>query len=136
MGGGAFHGCLFCCFCNIHAVGFEPRVGAGCWRTAAFFGIPLHVKNPAYARTKNFCSMECEISKETAERVRREFQRALDSAAPPYELAKQGHFTDEEEAFIQKEVERLLFEPELPNAGDAERKIIKRLKKMSHASFW
>ena len=51
-------------------------------------------------------------------------------------LHKLGIFTEEEEAFIQKEVERLLFEPELPNAGDKEREIIKRLKKMSYTAYW
>jgi hypothetical protein len=67
--------------------------------------------------------MSFEVSGKAMARARKEFQRALDSAVPPYELAKQGYFTAEEEAFIQQEVERLLFEPELPNAGDAERHI-------------
>ena len=80
--------------------------------------------------------MECKLSKEAAERARREFQNALDAAAPAYELAKLELFSVDDETFIRKEVERLLYEPQLPNGGEAERRTIKRLKVMSNAAFW
>ncbi|HEV2327648.1 MAG TPA: hypothetical protein VGY56_02540 [Verrucomicrobiae bacterium] len=80
--------------------------------------------------------MKYELSKEAAQRAVVEFDRALNTALPPYELHKLGRFSPEEEAFIQKEVQRLLYEPQLPNAGDSERRIVKRLKSMADARFW
>jgi hypothetical protein len=65
---------------------------------------------------------------EADRRARREFQRVLDSAVLPYEMNQSGLFSAEEEAFMAKEVERLLYEPQLPNGADAERRIVKRLK--------
>lgn len=76
------------------------------------------------------------LSTEATARARREFERVLDSALPPYELHKLGRFTEEQERFIQQEVDRLLYEPQLPSAGDAERKIVKRLKAMSEPAYW
>jgi hypothetical protein len=76
------------------------------------------------------------ISTETAERIREEFMEVLDTAVPPYEVAQLGRFSPEDEKIIQQSVGRLSFVPELPNAGDAERRIVQRLRRMSHASFW
>jgi len=80
--------------------------------------------------------MSREIPKEAEARVRREFERVLDEARPAYELHQLGRFTADEEAFIQQEVERMLYEPKVPNAGDAERRIVQRLKAMSEDSYW
>lgn len=94
--------------------------------------IPLRLSNLEI----KFPPMGREISKEVEARVRREFERVLDEALPAYELHKLGRFSAEDETFIQQEVERLLYEPQMPNAGEVERRIIKRLKLMSDSGFW
>jgi hypothetical protein len=61
-------------------------------------------------------------------RAQEEFRRALDAAALPYRMGQLELFSDEEEQFIQNEVERKLYKPKLPNAGSRERLWLEKLK--------
>jgi hypothetical protein len=69
-----------------------------------------------------------EPSAEAHARARAAFFAVLDSAVSPLQMGQQEFVTDEEEQFIQREVERLLYEPTLPNAGPRERKWLEKLK--------
>lgn len=80
--------------------------------------------------------MAYEISKEAAESARTAFRRVIESALPAYELGQLNLFHDDDENHIRREVERKLYTARLPNAGDAERKWVTRLKEMSHPDFW
>ncbi len=68
--------------------------------------------------------------------ARSEFERVLDAAVPAYELGQLGLFNDDIEGFIRKEVDRKLYEPKLPNAGDRERKWVERLEKLAAMREW
>ena len=61
-------------------------------------------------------------------RAQEEFRRALDAAVLPYRMGQLELFSDEEEQFIQHEVERKLHKPKLPNAGPRERLWLEKLK--------
>ena len=80
--------------------------------------------------------MAYEIPIAARERARSEFERALDAAVPAYELGQLGFFNEDIEGFIRKEVERKLYEPALPNAGDRERKWVERLEKLASLREW
>lgn len=80
--------------------------------------------------------MAYEISITAHARVRAEFERALDAAVPAYELGQLGLFNEDIEGYIKKEVDRKLYEPKLPNAGDRERKWVERLEKLAGMSEW
>jgi hypothetical protein len=67
-------------------------------------------------------------SPEAHERARKAFNAVLDSAVSPEKMGQQEFVTDEEERYIQQEVDRLLHKPSLPNAGPAERKTVDKLK--------
>jgi hypothetical protein len=56
------------------------------------------------------------------------FRRAGDLSATPYRLGQLELFSDEEEQFMQREVERKLHEPKLPSAGSRERLWVEKLK--------
>jgi hypothetical protein len=56
------------------------------------------------------------------------FRAAIATAMLPYQSGQLDLFTDEEEQYIQREVERMLYEPKLPNAGEQERMWMERLK--------
>ena len=57
-----------------------------------------------------------------------EFLRALDAAELPYRMGQLELLTDEEERYLQREVERECHEPKLPNAGARERIWLEKLK--------
>ena len=57
--------------------------------------------------------------------LRTAFKATKPNEGLPHEPSR---FTDQEEQFIQSEVERLLHEPKLPNAGARERNWLKKLK--------
>lgn len=59
------------------------------------------------------------------------FRQALAEARAPFQTGQQELFPEEDEAFIQHEVERLLYEPKLPNAGNRERRWIKKLREFA-----
>ena len=61
-------------------------------------------------------------------RARAAFEAVLDAAVPPFQLGQQELFTDEEEQYLRREVERMLYEPTLPNAGTRERLWLEKLK--------
>lgn len=61
-------------------------------------------------------------------RAQEEFRRALDAAILPQRIGQLELFSDEEEQFIQQEVERKLYKPKLPNAGQSERIYLEKLK--------
>ena len=65
---------------------------------------------------------------EALRRATGEFESALADAVPAHELAQFHLFAERDEKFIRKEVERLLYEPELPCGGRRERKWIERMK--------
>ena len=54
--------------------------------------------------------------------VRQAFEAALDRAVPESRIAQLGIYTEQEEQYLRQEVDRMLWEPKLPNAGDQERK--------------
>jgi hypothetical protein len=61
-------------------------------------------------------------------RIAQAFLSALKGAVMPYNVDQLELFADEEdEHFVRQEVERLLYEPKLPNAGNQERRWIKKL---------
>jgi hypothetical protein len=71
------------------------------------------------------------LSSEAARRAREAFQSALDAAVPAYQLGQLHLFQDDEESFIQKEVERKLYEQKLPSGGAKERRTVERLEKLA-----
>lgn len=80
--------------------------------------------------------MPYNLSSSAEARARVEFQRALDSAVPAYEVGQLELVTEEIEDFIRKEVERKLYVPLLPSAGDQERKWIERLETLASNREW
>jgi len=72
-----------------------------------------------------------DLSKETKLRGRAAFADVLESSNAAYEIGQLHLFHDEDEAYIQSEVERKLYEPKLPNGGNRERKMIARLRKLA-----
>lgn len=75
--------------------------------------------------------MQYELDPELKRQVTEAFEDVLDSGVPPYEVGQLHLFNEEDESFIQREVKRKLHEPELPNGGNRERKIIERLRKLA-----
>lgn len=75
--------------------------------------------------------MQYELSEEACLRASQAFEEVLDSSVPPYKIAELHWFAEEDERFIQSEVRRRLYQPELPNGGDREREIIQRLLKLA-----
>lgn len=71
-----------------------------------------------------------------ARRAREEFLRVLATASPPLEVGQLHLFHDDDEAFIAREVDRHLYDPRLPCAGDKERRMIARLEKMAAEKDW
>ena len=66
---------------------------------------------------------------EQRERATAAFEKALDDAVPVEDVARLGLLNDvEDEMFIRREVERMLYEQKLPNGGHKERKMIERLR--------
>jgi hypothetical protein len=72
-----------------------------------------------------------EPSEEIRERMRLAFQSVLDAAVPAYEIGQLRLFLDADERFIKEEVERKLYDPQLPNGGSKERRVIERLKRLT-----
>src|ERR1019366_9103511 len=70
------------------------------------------------------------LTAEQRARATAAFERVLDEAVLPYEVGQLGLWSDEDETFIRREVERLLYEPKLANGGDKERSMIERLEKL------
>src|ERR1051325_9859352 len=77
-----------------------------------------------------------EFSAEAEARMRDFVGQVLDRAVLPYELASLGIFSEDEVRLIQREAERLLYEPKLPHGGPAERKIAEKLLKLSRREGW
>src|ERR1700728_224824 len=76
--------------------------------------------------------MKHEINKELMRRIRVAFERELDqSSVEANSFWQYKLFGDTDEDFIRKEVERKLYNPQLPNGGDMERKVVEKLKKIS-----
>ena len=73
---------------------------------------------------------------EVVARIRAAFMRVLDAAVPAYEVGQLNLFHDEDEKFIRDEVDRKLYEPQLPNGGQKERRMIERLKKLAEEKDW
>ena len=65
------------------------------------------------------------------EGLRQAFESAFDAAVLPERIGQLELFSDEEERFLQQEVARLLYEPKLPSAMDAERKWVDQLRELS-----
>jgi hypothetical protein len=68
------------------------------------------------------------LTSEAMRRAQDEFRRALDSASLPYRMGQLELLAEDEEQFIQREVERKLHKPKLPNAGARERMWLDKLK--------
>ena len=69
---------------------------------------------------------------ELLRRIRARFERELElSSVEANSFWQLKLFGETEEDFIRKEVERKLYNPELRNGGDLERRIVERLKKIS-----
>ena len=58
------------------------------------------------------------------------FKGIIATAVPAYQLGQLEIFEPDDEAYIRHEVERMLYEPKLPNGGDKERHVIARLKEL------
>ena len=72
--------------------------------------------------------MTSAITLEQHDLIRAAFESVIDTAMPPARLGQLEFFTDEEEQYIQHEVDRMLWEPILRNAGDKEREDLRRLR--------
>ena len=72
------------------------------------------------------------LTKEAMQRAQAEFACALEDSVPPDQMFRLELFSDEEEEFIQREVDRMLCQPKLPNAGARERLWLKKLKKFAY----
>ena len=68
------------------------------------------------------------LTPEQEARAASAFRKALDDSVLAYEVGQLGLFHEEDETFIQREVERMLYEQKLPNGGDKERRMIERLE--------
>lgn len=68
------------------------------------------------------------LTSDAQHRAQVEFRLALDASMLPYRMGQLELFSDEEEQFIQHEVERKLHKPKLPNAGPRERLWLEKLK--------
>jgi hypothetical protein len=79
--------------------------------------------------------MNFELSDEAERRVREDFEAVLASAVPAYDIGRLGIYSEEELRFINREVERKLYEPQVPNGGDKERHIIERLKILANEDW-
>lgn len=73
---------------------------------------------------------------EIREHMRAAFQSVLDTSVPAYEIGQLKLFHDEEERFIREEVERKLYDPQLPNGGSKERRMIERLTRLARDTEW
>lgn len=71
-----------------------------------------------------------------ARHAREEFLRVLATSTPPQEVGQLHLFHDDDEAFIAREVDRHLYEPRLPCAGDRERRWVARLEVMAADKEW
>ncbi len=72
-----------------------------------------------------------ELSREQLGRAAEAFAAVLDDAVLAYEIGQLDLFAaDEEELHVQREVERLLYNPELPAGGSRERRVIERIKEL------
>jgi hypothetical protein len=56
------------------------------------------------------------------------FESALADSVLAYDIAQLGLFHDEDETFIRREVERMLYDQKLPNGGEKEKRMIERLR--------
>src|ERR1035441_341168 len=97
----------------------EPTGGGGAENTVGREGQPSErPARPVYRLTD-----------EQRARAAKAFEEVLANAVPPYEAGQLGLFSEEDELYIQNEVQRMLYEPTLPNGGDRERRVIERLKR-------
>jgi hypothetical protein len=76
-------------------------------------------------------ALRLELTAEQFARGRAAVLAALAESMPAYEMGQLSLFTDEDEDFIRREVERMLYEPSLPNGGGKERRVIERLKQIA-----
>ena len=53
----------------------------------------------------------------------------------PYDLGQLQLLPDADENYITRQVDRMLYDPQLPNAGDKERKVIKRLEELAEQDW-
>jgi hypothetical protein len=98
----------------------EPTGGGGAENTVGREGQPSErPARPVYR-----------LSDEQQARATKAFEEVLANAVPPYEVGQLGLFSEEDELYIQNEVQRMLYEPTLPNGGDKERRVIERLKRL------
>lgn len=75
--------------------------------------------------------MTSAITLEQHVRVRKAFEAVLDSAIDPSRPGQLELFSDEEEQYLQHEVQRMLWEPLLASAGDQERQWLRWLRQLA-----
>lgn len=80
--------------------------------------------------------MAFELTGEQRARALQIFTGVLDMAVPAYEIKQFELFSERDEEYIRKEVERMLYEPKLPWAGARERRWVERLMEMARDEDW
>ena len=74
------------------------------------------------------------LTPEQSKRATLAFEKALDASVLAYDVGQLGLFHEDDETFIRREVERMLYDQKLPNGGDKERRMIERLEELAAAN--
>lgn len=69
-------------------------------------------------------------------KIRDAFQQVLEDSLPTYKFKRLQIVPLEDQEWFRKKVDRYLFVPILPNAGDAERQMVKRFEKLAFERDW
>jgi hypothetical protein len=91
-------------------------------------GVPEAGSPKAEIRNPNSQRPRYEFTPEQDRLAIAAFEKALDDSVLPYDVGQLGLFHEDDETFIQREIERLLYEQKLPDGGDKERSMIERLE--------
>ncbi len=62
--------------------------------------------------------------------------RVIHEAAPEHELGMLGLWSAADERYLRQEIDRLMYEPRLPYAGEAEQEIVTRLERLAARQDW
>jgi len=69
-------------------------------------------------------------------KIREAFLRVLADCVPAYGYKRLGGIIEEDQPIIQRRVDRLLYVPCLPCAGDAERQMVRRFEELAAQKDW
>ena len=72
------------------------------------------------------------LTPEQRQRAVTAFEKAIDASVLADDVGQLGLFDEDDETYIRREVERMLYEQKLPNGGDKEPRMIERLKEIGN----